>query len=77
MNVWLGVLGWAGSRGLRGDSERKTGVQDRSREVRAGLGKVFVKIYRDLLRVVRRSHSLPARPWARDLWLRRTSRAAS
>lgn len=58
-------------------SERKRGVQDRSREVRAGLGKVFIKVYRGLSRGVRRSRSLPDGPRARARWLWRTSRAAS
>lgn len=77
MSARLGALGWAGLGGLRGDSGRKTGVQDRSREVRAGLGEVFVKFYRDLSRGVRRSRSLPDPPRARALRLGRTSRAAS
>lgn len=57
-------------------SEGKRGVQDRSREVRAGLGKVFVKVYKELSRGVRRSRSLPDPLRARALWLWRTSRAA-
>ena len=76
MSVRLKAVGGAGLRGWRGDSERKRGVQDRSREVRAGLGKVFVKVYRDLSRGVRWSRSLPDPLRARVLWLWRTSRAA-
>lgn len=57
--------------------EGKRGVQDRSREVRAGLVEVFVKVYKCLTRGVRGSRSLPDPLRARALWLWRTSRAAS